>query len=137
MAKPILTVRVTTRAGMSFDLSVIVIRNVVCDNPSAHRIKATLGITGLSRLIVHIDNAVWHLDVDSSFTWGCKGSQGFGCSPIKRVRELSLEQRELVRILSTRKYWNLQMLLALYERTRKYGPIVQGIPVATSVIGNH
>lgn len=44
MAKPILTVRVTTRAGMSFDLSVIVIRNVVCDNPSAHRIKATLGI---------------------------------------------------------------------------------------------
>ena len=44
------------------NLSVIVIRNVVCDNPSAHRIKATLGITGLSRLIVHIDNAVWHLD---------------------------------------------------------------------------
>jgi hypothetical protein len=29
------------------------------------------------------------------------------------------------------------MLLALYERTRKYGPIVQGIPVATSVIDNH
>ena len=76
-------------------------------------------------------------DVDSSFTWGCKRSQGFGCSPIKRVRELSLEQRELVRILSTRKYLNLQMLLALYERTRKYGPIVQGIPVATSVIDNH
>lgn len=46
MAKPILTVRVTTRAGMSHkkDLSVIVIRNAVCDNPSAHRIKATLGI---------------------------------------------------------------------------------------------
>jgi hypothetical protein len=35
-------------------------------------------------------------------SWECKRSQGLGCSPIKVVRELSLEQRELVRILSTR-----------------------------------
>jgi len=83
MAKPILTVRVTTRAGISFDLSVIVIRNAVCNNPSAHRIKATLGITGLSRLIVHIDNAVWHLDVDSSYPGGVSAPKGLVVRQLK------------------------------------------------------
>ncbi|WP_207705498.1 hypothetical protein, partial [Clostridioides difficile] len=32
----------------------------------AQRIKATLGITGLSPPRVHIDGEVWHLDVGSS-----------------------------------------------------------------------
>ena len=32
----------------------------------AQRIKGTPGITGLSPPRVHIDVAVWHLDVDSS-----------------------------------------------------------------------
>ena len=54
----------------------------------AQRIKATLGITGLSLPRVHIDGVVWHLDV------------GLGCSPIKAVRELGSERRETVRSLS-------------------------------------
>ena len=33
-------------------------------------------------------------------SWGWKRSQGFGCSPIKVVRELGLERREAVRSLS-------------------------------------
>src|ERR1700676_4597761 len=33
-------------------------------------------------------------------SWGCSRSQGLGCSPIKAVRELGLERRETVRIVS-------------------------------------
>ena len=33
-------------------------------------------------------------------SWGCIGSQGFGCPPIKVVRELGSERRETVRSLS-------------------------------------
>ena len=33
-------------------------------------------------------------------SWGCSRSQGFGCSPIKVVRELGSERRETVRSLS-------------------------------------
>ena len=34
-------------------------------------------------------------------SWGWSRSQGFGCSPIKAVRELGSERRETVRSLST------------------------------------
>src|SRR3989338_6831563 len=33
-------------------------------------------------------------------SWGCIRSQGAGCSPVKRVREVGLERRETVRSLS-------------------------------------
>ena len=33
-------------------------------------------------------------------SWGCRRSQGFGCPPIKVVRELGSERRETVRSLS-------------------------------------
>ena len=33
-------------------------------------------------------------------SWGCSWSQGFGCPPIKTVRELGSERRETVRSLS-------------------------------------
>ena len=49
---------------------------------------------------VHIDGEVWHLDVGSSHPGAWRRSQGFGCSPIKVVRELGLERRETVRSLS-------------------------------------
>src|SRR3546814_3544162 len=46
----------------------------------------------------------WSSDVCSSdlliTSWGCSRSQGFGCSPIKVVRELGSERRETVRSLS-------------------------------------
>ena len=59
----------------------------------AYRIKATPGITGLSRPRVHIDGVVWHLDVGSSHPGAVFG-------PIKAVRELGSERRETVRSLS-------------------------------------
>ena len=42
----------------------------------AYRIKATPGITGLSRPRVHIDGEVWHLDVGSSHPGAEGGPKG-------------------------------------------------------------
>ena len=42
----------------------------------AHRIKGTLGITGLSHPSVHSDGAVWHLDVGSSHPGAEEGPKG-------------------------------------------------------------
>ncbi len=113
-----MTARLTSRAGTKVGLSDTVVPNV---RAIAQRIKATLGITGLSPPRVHIDGEVWHLDVGSSHTgavvgpkgwavrpfrcrlvayWGCRRSQGLGCSPIKAARELGSESRETVRSLS-------------------------------------
>jgi len=49
---------------------------VVSGNAIAQRIKGTLGITGLSRSRVHIDSAVWHLDVGSSYPGAGEGPKG-------------------------------------------------------------
>ena len=86
-----LTATPTGGAGTKVGLSDPV---VLSGNAIAQRIKATLGITGLSLPRVHIDGVVWHL------SWGCSRSQGLGCSPIKAVRELGSERRETVRSLS-------------------------------------
>src|ERR1700759_2887964 len=43
-------------------------------------------------------------------SWGWSRSQGFGCSPIKVVRELGLERRETVRSLSAVGVRNLRGL---------------------------
>ena len=76
------------------------IRWYVSGNAIAQRTKVTLGITGLSLPRVHIDGEVWHLDVGSSHPGAWRRSQGFGCPPIKVVRELGSERRETVRSLS-------------------------------------
>ena len=55
--------RPTGRAGTKVGLSDPTVENGIA---VAHRTKGTLGITGLSRPRVHIDGAVWHLDVGSS-----------------------------------------------------------------------
>ena len=49
----------------------------------AQRIKGTPGITGLSRPRVHIDGAVWHLDVDSSHPGAGEGPKG---SAVRRLK---------------------------------------------------
>ncbi len=54
---------------------------VLSGNAIAQRIKATLGITGLSLPRVHIDGVVWHLDVGSSHPVGPKG---WAVRPLKR-----------------------------------------------------
>ena len=50
----------------------------------AQRIKGTLGITGLSPPRVHIDVAVWHLDVDSSHPGAGEGPKGLAVRQLKR-----------------------------------------------------
>ena len=50
----------------------------------AQRIKATLGITGLSPPRVHIDGEVWHLDVGSSHPGAVVRSKGWAVRPLKR-----------------------------------------------------
>ena len=49
----------------------------------AQRIKGTPGITGLSPPRVHIDVAVWHLDVDSSHPGAGEGPKG---SAVRRLK---------------------------------------------------
>ena len=50
----------------------------------AQRIKATLGITGLSLPRDHIDGVVWHLDVGSSHPGAVVGPKGWAVRPLKR-----------------------------------------------------
>ena len=49
----------------------------------AHQIKGTPGITGLSRPRVHIDGAVWHLDVGSSHPGAGAGPKGLAVRQLK------------------------------------------------------
>src|SRR4030067_209828 len=46
--------------------------------------KGPRGITGLSRPRVHIDDAVWHLDVDSSHPGAEVGPKGSAVRRLKR-----------------------------------------------------
>ncbi|PIZ01418.1 hypothetical protein COY60_03575 [Candidatus Gracilibacteria bacterium CG_4_10_14_0_8_um_filter_38_28] len=50
----------------------------------AQRIKVTLGITGGLRPRVHIDDAVWHLDVGSSHPGGGEAPKGMAVRHLKR-----------------------------------------------------
>src|SRR3989449_10409497 len=68
-----LTARATARAGTKVGVSDPVIP---CGRVIAQRIKGTLGITGLSRPRVHIDGAVWHLDVGLSHPGAGEGPKG-------------------------------------------------------------
>ena len=80
-AKEGLTARVTTRAGTKVGLSDPVVESGIA---IAQRIKATLGITGLSLPRVHIDGVVWHLDVGSSHPGAVAGPKGWAVRPLKR-----------------------------------------------------
>ena len=75
-----MTARQTGRAGRKLGLSDPV---VVSGNAIAQRIKATLGITGLSLPRVHIDGEVWHLDVGSSHPEAGAGLKGWAVRPLK------------------------------------------------------
>ena len=73
--------RLTGRAGGKPGLSDPV---ALSGRAIAQRIKGTPGITGLSGPRVHIDDAVWHLDVDSSHPGAEAGSKGWAVRPLKR-----------------------------------------------------
>jgi hypothetical protein len=72
-----LTGRSDTKVGLSDPVA-------LSGRAIAQRIKGTPGITGLSRPRVHIDDAVWHLDVDSSHPGAEAGSKGWAVRPLKR-----------------------------------------------------
>ena len=72
--------RPTGRAGTKVGLSDPAVENGIA---VAHRTKGTLGITGLSRPRVHIDGAVWHLDVGSSHPGAGEGPKG---SAVRRLK---------------------------------------------------
>ena len=76
-----LTARRTGRAGTKVGLSDPVEESGIA---IAQRIKATLGITGLSPPRVHIDGEVWHLDVGSSHPGAEVRSKGWAVRPLKR-----------------------------------------------------
>ena len=76
-----MTARATTRAGTKVGLSDPVVESGIA---IAQRIKATLGITGLSPPRVHIDGEVWHLDVGSSHPGAEVRSKGWAVRPLKR-----------------------------------------------------
>ena len=80
-AKGCLTARPTSRAGTKVGLSDPA---VPYGRAVAQRIKATLGITGLSPPRVHIDGEVWHLDVGSSHPGAEVGPKGWAVRPLKR-----------------------------------------------------
>ena len=73
--------RLTSRAGTKVGLSDPA---VLYGRAVAQRIKGTPGITGLSRPRVHIDDAVWHLDVGSSHPGAVVGPKGWAVRPLKR-----------------------------------------------------
>jgi hypothetical protein len=75
-----LTARETFRAGTKVGLSDPAVPN---GRAVAQRIKGTPGITGLSRPRVHIDGAVWHLDVGSSHPGAGAGPKG---SAVRRLK---------------------------------------------------
>ena len=79
-AKGSLTERQTSRAGTKVGLSDPVVPR---GRAIAQRIKATLGITGLSPPRVHIDGEVWHLDVGSSHPGAVVGPKGWAVRPLK------------------------------------------------------
>ena len=76
-----MTVRLTRRTGTKVGLSDLLIPSGRVRN---HRIKATPGITGLSRPSVHSDGVVWHLDVGSSHPGGAVPPKGWAVRPLKR-----------------------------------------------------
>ena len=75
-----LTARPTSRAETKVGLSDPVVESGIA---IAQRIKATLGITGLSLPRVHIDGVVWHLDVGSSHPGAVVGPKGWAVRPLK------------------------------------------------------
>ena len=93
-----LTVRHISRAGVKAGPSDPVVLN---GKAIAQQIKGTLGITGLSRPRVHIDGAVWHLDVGSSHPGAGEGPKGSAVRRSIAVRELGLDRREPGRSLSS------------------------------------
>ena len=97
-----LTVRATARAATKVGRSDPVAR---CGSAIAQRIKGTLGITGLSRPRVHIDGAVWHLDVGLSHPGAGEGPKG---PAVRRLKWYMSWVQNVVRQFGLYPLWALE-----------------------------
>ena len=95
-----LTARPTSRAGTKVGLSDPVVPH---GRAIAQRIKATLGITGLSPPRVHIDGEVWHLDVGSSHPGAVFGPKG---SAVRRLKWYASWVQNVVRQFGPYPLWS-------------------------------
>ena len=91
---------------------------LVCGNGIAQRIKGTLGITGLSRSRVHIDSAVWHLDVGSSYPGAGEGPKG---PAVRRLKGYVSWVQNVVRQFGLYPVWALGSLKGVVLSTRGPG----------------
>ena len=118
-----MTARETTRAGRKLGLSDLV---VPYGRAITQRIKATLGITGLSPPRVHIDGEVWHLDVGSSHPGAEAGPKGLAVRQLKRHASWV---QNVVRQFGLYLSWAYEICVALtLVREDRVGP-TSGLPV--------
>ena len=104
--------RRTSRAGAKAGLSDPV---VPYGRAIAQRIKGTLGITGLSRPRVHIDDGVWHLDVGSSHPGAEVGPKG---SAVRRLKWYASWVQNVVRQFGPYLSWGVGNLRGSDSSTR-------------------
>ena len=84
----------------------------------AQQIKGTLGITGLSRSRVHIDSAVWHLDVGSSYPGAGEGPKG---PAVRRLKGYVSWVQNVVRQFGLYLMWAQGILTGAVPSTRGPG----------------
>ena len=101
-AEASLTVRPTGRAATKVGRSDPVARR---GSAIAQRIKGTLGITGLSHPRVHIDDAVWHLDVGLSHPGAGEGPKG---PAVRRLKWYMSWVQNVVRQFGLYPLWALE-----------------------------
>ena len=110
-----LTARLMSRAGTKVGLSDPV---VPYGRAIAQRIKGTPGITGLIPPKSSYRRRCLAPRCRLITSWGCSRSQGYGCSPMKVVRELGSDRRETGRSLSAVGARNLRRF---FFSTRGFG----------------
>ena len=118
-----LTATPTGGAGTKVGLSDPV---VLSGNAIAQRIKATLGITGLSLPRVHIDGVVWHLDVGSSHPGAEVGPKGWAVRPLKRYASWV---QNVVRQFGLYLSWAYEICVALTLVREDRVGLTAGLPV--------
>ena len=78
----------------------------------------------MSQARVHIAPAWLVLRCRLFLSWMCSSIQGWGCTPIKRERELGLDRREPGWMLSVGGVGRLRGRCPQYERNRVPAPLV-------------
>ena len=115
--------RPTSRSGTKVGYSDPV---VLHGRAIAHRIKVTIGITGLSPPRVHIDGEVWHLDVGSSHPGAVVRSKGWAVRPLKRYASWV---QNVVRQFGLYLSWAYEICVALTLVREDRVGLTSGLPV--------